>query len=476
MIIGIFIFIIGFIPIVLAVSTFRLFNGSEFSVILLFYMLFISIWQFSVSVLYFPALFSEETILFLFRLFRMGPTFAVTIIFYLVIIILDHNKLDHNTHYFSMKLRQFLFNRKVFYFYAVWSLFVYVINWTPLGIKGLSIVNNKTLGLHFYFPVYGVFNTVYLLHVAVFFLFLICLIIVAKQVGNYYVRRFLKAYAIYSFLLFFSGFLNFMPQTGILFSSLGIILFSSMIIFEFIKMNVDKTNQYNSLLERQKKLDYAGSLSSSLIHEVKNNVQVIKGFNKLIKENTALDQKSEEYFELVDKAARQLKEIVENYSLYMKQEKLTFAMVDVNTLLEETVEMVNESAKENGVMIKLYFLQKNIKAYMNKPNIQQVFINLIKNSMEAIPPERITKTIFIMVDHQQENLVITLHDSGTGIKNNQLEEVFSPFTTTKEQGMGMGLAFVKKTILEHRGDIHIKESSANGTKFEIIIPLYPLAE
>ncbi|HWJ77392.1 MAG TPA: HAMP domain-containing sensor histidine kinase, partial [Niallia sp.] len=172
----------------------------------------------------------------------------------------------------------------------------------------------------------------------------------------------------------------------------------------------------------------------------------------------------------------QLKEIVENYSLYMKQEKLTFAMVDVNTLLEETVEMVNESAKENGVMIKLYFLQKNIKAYMNKPNIQQVFINLIKNSMEAIPSERITKTIFIMIGRQQENLVITLHDSGTGIKNNQLEEVFSPFTTTKEQGMGMGLAFVKKTILEHRGDIHIKESSANGTKFEIIIPLYPLAE
>ncbi|GKU83240.1 PAS domain-containing sensor histidine kinase [Niallia sp. NCCP-28] len=476
MIVGIFIFLIGLIPIVLAIGTFRLFNGSKFSIALLIYMLFISIWQLSVSVLYFPTLLSEEVALFLFRLFRMGPTFSVAIIFYLVIIILDNNKLDQNTPHFSIKLRHCLFNRKVFYFYVVWSIFVYVMNWTSLGIQGLTIVKNKVFGLHFYFPVYGSFNTVYFFHMTIFLLFLFCLIIVAKQVENHYVQRFLRAYAIYSLLLFFSGFLNFIPETGILFSSLGIVLFASMIIFEFIKMNIDKTNQYNGLLERQKKLDYAGSLSSSLIHEVKNNVQVIRGFHKLIKENTVLDQKNEEFFDLVDKASYQLKEIVENYSLYMKQAQLTFAMEDVNALLEEVVEMVNESAKEYRVTIKLYYLQKNIKAYINKPNIQQVFINLIKNSIEAIPPERTTRMILITVGEMNENVVITLHDSGTGIEINQLEEAFNPFTTTKEKGMGLGLAFVKKTILEHRGDIRIKESSSNGTEFEILIPLYALAE
>ncbi|PKG23562.1 sensor histidine kinase [Niallia nealsonii] len=476
MIVGIFIFMIGLIPIVLAIGTFRLFNGSKFSILLLIYMLFISIWQFSVSVLYFPTILSEETALFLFRLFRMGSTFSIAIIFYIVIIILDNNKFDSNVHYFSNKLRRFVFNKKVFYLYIIWSIFIYFINWTSLGIKGLSIVNQETLGLHFYFPVYGSFNSVYLFHMSTLLIFLACLIIIAKRVENRYVQRFLRAYAMYSFLLFFSGFLNFIPQTGILFSSLGIVLFASMIIFEFIKMNVDKTNQYNGLLERQKKLDYAGSLSSSLIHEVKNNVQVIRGFHKLIKENTVLDQKNEEFFDLVDKASYQLKEIVENYSLYMKQAQLTFAMEDVNSLLEEVVEMVNKSAKESRAAIKLYCLQKNIKAYINKPNIQQAFINLIKNSIEAIPPERTTRMILITVGELQENVVITLRDSGTGIEINDLEEVFNPFTTTKEKGMGMGLAFVKKIILEHRGDICIKESSSKGTEFEIVIPLYALAE
>lgn len=476
MIIGIFIFMIGLIPIVLAIGTFRLFNGSKFSIALLIYMLFISIWQFSVSVLYFPTILSEETALFLFRLFRIGPTFSIAIIFYIVIIILNNNKLDPNAHHFSNKLRHSIFNRKFFYLYVIWSVFIYFMNWTSYGVKNLSIINQELFGLYFYFPVYGSFNILYLFHMSTLLIFLACLIIVAKQVENQYVKRFLRAYAMYSLLLVFSGFLNFIPQTGILFSSLGIVLFASMIIFEFIKMNVDKTNQYNSLMERQKKLDYAGSLSSSLIHEVKNNVQVIRGFNKLIKENTVFDQKNEEFFELVDKASHQLEEIVDNYSLYIKQAQLTFAMEDVNVLLEEVLEMVSESAKEYKVTIKLHSLQKNIKAYMNKPNIQQAFINLIKNSIEAIPPERTTRVILIKTNKINENVVITLHDSGTGMENNQLEEVFNPFTTTKEKGMGMGLAFVKKIIFEHRGDIYIKESSQNGTKFEIVIPLYALSE
>ncbi|WP_445491886.1 ATP-binding protein [Niallia sp. 03133] len=476
MVIGLFIFIIGLIPIVLALGTLRLFNNSKIAVAVLLYMILISIWQFSVCVLYFPGTLSKETALLLFRMFRMGPTYAMSAIFYVVLIIVEsYQVLPTKKNLFSTLISR-LITKKFFYVYVAWSTFVFVMNWSKFGIKNLTVLTNHDWNLHYYFPSYGSFNIVYFIHVSSLIPFLLSFMMVAIQIQNKSIKRFLTCYAMYSLLLFIFGFLNFIPETGAIFSSLGIVIFSILLIFEFIKMNIDKTTQYNELLKRQKKLDYAGSLSGSLIHEVKNNVQVIKGVTKLIKENMDIDPKNKELLQLMDKASHQLEGIADNYSLYIKQGELEFTMQDIKLVLEEVCEMVGELTKKQQVSIQVNTKEKGIKAYINKPNLQQVFLNLIKNSIESIPPERSSRIISIQIKKKNEHVIISFRDSGKGIESTNLNEIFNPFMTTKPFGMGMGLAFVQKIIFEHRGDILIKESSINGTHFEISIPQYPLSE
>lgn len=102
--------------------------------------------------------------------------------------------------------------------------------------------------------------------------------------------------------------------------------------------------------------------------------------------------------------------------------------------------------------------------------MKQVFINLIKNSIEAIPEDRKDKRIAIQIEVDQEMIMIHFKDTGTGIGQEQWESVFNPFLSLKSEGMGLGLPYVKKIVIEHLGNIRIVESSTEGTHFQIEIP------
>ena len=101
--------------------------------------------------------------------------------------------------------------------------------------------------------------------------------------------------------------------------------------------------------------------------------------------------------------------------------------------------------------------------FVNKTYLQQVFINLIKNSLEAIPNERATRKITIKIDILNDHIAINFYDTGTGIPSENWETIFDPFITFKDTGMGLGLPFVKKIIFEHRGDIFVVDSTDAGT-------------
>jgi hypothetical protein len=91
LIISFLIAIIGIIPVVLAISILKLYKGSELAIPLLFYMLLISLWQLDIAVLYLKGTFSEELILWLFKVFRAGPTFLVPLVFYISYVTLKKN-------------------------------------------------------------------------------------------------------------------------------------------------------------------------------------------------------------------------------------------------------------------------------------------------------------------------------------------------------------------------------------------------
>lgn len=119
---------------------------------------------------------------------------------------------------------------------------------------------------------------------------------------------------------------------------------------------------------------------------------------------------------------------------------------------------------------------KPIFVFVNKTYLQQVFINLLKNSIEAIPSDSNYRKIMIDCHLSQERVVIDFYDTGTGIPPERWKTIFDPFISNKDSGLGLGLPFVKKMIFEHRGDIEIIESTNTGTHMQIQIPQFEISD
>ena len=151
-------------------------------------------------------------------------------------------------------------------------------------------------------------------------------------------------------------------------------------------------------------------------------------------------------------------------NLDLKKENL----IEVN---QEAINLSSEMLRTNQVDIQFENKFQPLITHVNKTNLGQVFINLIKNSVEAMPEDRVNKKISIRTEVSKEQILIHFIDTGKGIPPANWESVFDPFISIDKRGMGLGLPFVKKTLIEHLGTISIAESSPNGTHFIIELPL-----
>ncbi|WP_157841446.1 sensor histidine kinase [Jeotgalibacillus soli] len=276
--------------------------------------------------------------------------------------------------------------------------------------------------------------------------------------------------------MFITGFMNFIPGTGAIISSVGVIIFSSIIIFSFVKMNTLMTINYNRLTERQKKLDYTGELTTSLIHEVNNNLQIIKAYSKMLPQSTPLTTESTHMVQMIQKASKQLEDLTRNYAVYINRNSVDFKMVDLNTVIDGAIDIVSEMVKEKRIDLFFEKKYKPLKAYVSETFLKQVFINLIKNSCESITEEKEARSIKIETIILADQIYIDIIDTGHGIQAKNWEEIFDPFISSKSNGMGVGLPFVRKIIFEHRGEISVHESSPMGTTFRIKLPQYEFSE
>lgn len=470
LIIGLFVAIIGIIPMVLAISVRKIYNQSEVSYALLLYMLAISLWQLDVAILYFDGIFSKETVFWVFKILRMGPTFMIPIVFYLAYVLIK----KHTTNIKNKAIYRYLisiFNKKVLSFLIIWSTLIYIINMTGFGIVGLEEIEIPSIGSAYYYPQYGPLHILYIFHTGSFLLFVILAFIISRQIENVYLKDFLSTFSLCTFLLFITGYINFLPGTGALFSSLGVIIFSVIIVFSFVRMHTVMTVNYNRLIEHQKKLDNAGSLTASLVHEVKNTLQIVNGYSKLLSEYP-LSPDATRMNGMIFDASVQLNDLLLNYSKYMKSKSVEFKIVDLNDVMNDAIYLSREFTKYNDVDIEFNSKYKSLKTYANDTYLKQVFVNLIKNSAEAIDRISDKRKITIQTDIQMDRILIDFYDTGKGIKQEHWEGIFNPFHSTKKEGLGLGLPFVKNIVLEHRGEIKVVNSCPEGTHIHIILPQY----
>lgn len=234
----------------------------------------------------------------------------------------------------------------------------------------------------------------------------------------------------------------------------------------------DITDRYE--LEQQvianEKLSIIGKMSSSLAHEIRNPLTPISGFLHLL-ENSFDNAKTKEYFKIINDELHRMKDLINNFVMVSKPEAPCKKDVIIQTLLNETILLMESQANLHNISIKFTDnIKHELSSYLDKNQIKQVLINLIQNAIEEMNAGGEINVV-LNKDSEFNQIEISVIDQGCGIDPKILSNLFTPFVTTKPEGTGLGLSVSQRIIKNHYGEIVVDSIKNSGTTFRITLPI-----
>jgi signal transduction histidine kinase len=462
--------IIAIVPLVLGVSIMTLFGKSKFTVSVVLFLLFISIWQLDVSVLYAATYMKIETIDFLFRLLRIGSVMLPPVFFYVGYTAFWESSAGKENWFIKL-----LLHRYVVVTYFLWSILVYILNWTKGNFTHLEAFRSNE-GMTVLYPHYGTYAGLFNWHIRLIIFSILVAFAVSIKVKERHMRRFFIFFIASYFITYMVGLMNLKISTFVFSGQIAVMIFSILNFIVYIHMHRSLAKEVNMIQLRKKNSEILEYTTSGLIHELKNPLSIIKGFSDILHRQD-LTPKSTMMVENIQVASNHLNSIIMNFNDFIKSGKLAITDTNLLEVLEETVSMTAMKAEERGIMLVLAPHSRDWIIPADRDKIRQVIINLIHNSMDAIPEDRVDRRIELDLFEESNNLCITVEDTGTGIPVDMQAGIFTPFETSKEGGMGLGLSISMRIVNSHGGTIDLVRTGPEGTVFKISLPkqhIYPI--
>jgi anti-anti-sigma factor len=233
--------------------------------------------------------------------------------------------------------------------------------------------------------------------------------------------------------------------------------------------------QAQEQLVQAEKLATAANLAARVAHEISNPLYGIKGALEIIAEDFPGDSQKKELLDTSLKEIQRISLLLNNILDFSRPQPNHFTNTDINKILEETLSFIGNELTERNVELKMSLSQNIPPIMVSADQLRQVFLNLIKNALEAMPEGGRLKVMSQLIHKEEDFVQIDFSDTGCGIPKDNLDKVFDPFFTTKfdNKGMGLGLAVTKDIIQRHGGTIQVKSEEQKGTTFSILLPVTP---
>jgi signal transduction histidine kinase len=240
-----------------------------------------------------------------------------------------------------------------------------------------------------------------------------------------------------------------------------------------------------TLREREKKqrwraqkaenLAVIGKAVSGVAHDMKTPLVAIAGFARQVLKKMSQDDPQREKLDIIHREAQRLESMVKDMLDYARPLDLRLAPTDVNQLLRESLEVAQDLARDQGVALETQLGADIPLTPLDAGRMKQVFINLITNAIQASPAG---ETVMVRSALGEGNITIDVVDRGGGIPPEQKENIFVPFFTTKNEGVGLGLSMVKNIISAHHGAVEFfdNHNPSQGVTFRITVPREVLPE
>ncbi|MDD9269103.1 ATP-binding protein [Paenibacillus sp. GCM10023248] len=234
-----------------------------------------------------------------------------------------------------------------------------------------------------------------------------------------------------------------------------------------VARNITKENKNEQLLLESEKLTAVGQLAASIAHEIRNPLTSLKGFIQLIEKNVR--GVNPEYFNIMTDELTRI-EIITNELLFLaKPQAQEFKSEQVGKIIHDVVMLLSSQALINRIEIKAVDVDDLPAVACVAAQLKQVFINLIKNAMEAMPDGGEIR--IAAARPNPDTILVQVMDQGKGIPEEAIAKIGSPFYTTKENGTGLGMMATMKIIESHGGTVRISSREGKGTTISIHLPI-----
>jgi len=248
------------------------------------------------------------------------------------------------------------------------------------------------------------------------------------------------------------------------------------ISFRMIRERLDK--QHLDALAHVTRLGLLGELASGIAHEVNQPLTAIVSYTEaglhLISQNKYNQEQLQNILEKANQQALRAGQIIHRMRNLVKTNNIHQSTININDLIKDAVGLCTSYFKQNRIQLR-FLLANNLPMFnIDFVQIEQVLLNLIKNSIDALSLVPISKPRVLSIEtvlNEDHAIEIRIKDNGTGIKHSEQSNILTPFYTTKGEGMGMGLSICRSIIEAHGGVLRFNSLPEKGTTFYFTLPL-----
>jgi signal transduction histidine kinase len=228
-----------------------------------------------------------------------------------------------------------------------------------------------------------------------------------------------------------------------------------------------------SIIRRADRLSSLGMLTAGLAHEIRNPLVAIRTFTQLLPERYQDPEFRESFQSLALKEVDRICGLVNDLLNFARPSTPNVSAQDVNEIVENIARILETEAKEKDVKIGLHLGTGLPKIFIDKEQIKQVCMNLILNAIQSIEGAGAVEigTRFFGDNGSKRFVQIEVRDTGIGIPEKDIENIFNPFFTTKKDGSGLGLSISHQIVKEHGGYIDVESQVGRGTSFYVRLPV-----
>ena len=252
-------------------------------------------------------------------------------------------------------------------------------------------------------------------------------------------------------------------------SAFFLVAFSMNYLTESLRKAQDEMQLAQKELEIKNKLAAAGEVSAQLAHEIRNPLAAISGSVQVLKEGLGLKGEQKELMDIIISESKRVSHSIEQFLNLASPGKMTFSEINLTDILKETLTLLQSSGEIDGNMhVQGNYNSINIKYFGNLNQFKQLFWNILRNALKAMPDGGTLTVDFEKI--KKDKLQLRFADTGIGMAEDNKERIFEPFYSGFEEGLGLGMAVVRKIVDDYKGKIKVTSEPDKGTEIIVILP------